>query len=395
MIYFIDEIPISERRLFIRVDFNVPLTAKGAIADDSRIRACIPTILYCLEKKAKPVIASHLGRPQGVRDPKYSLKPVADRLSELLPDVEVIFTEDCVGDGVRRLTHEIRPSQLMLLENLRFHRGEGENDERFSKRLAELCDIYVNDAFGASHRAHSSTAGMARLVEKRCGGFLLKKEIQFLSKVTEAPERPFVAILGGAKISDKIGVIENLLNRVDKLLIGGAMAYTFLACKSVPLGKSLIEQARIHAAKRALERAATKGIPILLPIDHVIAKECDPRSPAKTTDHQEIPDGWMGLDIGPKTLQFFAENLKGAKTIFWNGPLGVYEQGAFAQGTLNLARVIVDIPGAITIVGGGDSTSAVLQAGVADRITHISTGGGASLEFVEGKSLPGLKALES
>ena len=393
MIKYIDELDIAEKRVFLRVDFNVPLTQKGTVADDTRIQACLPTIRYALEKKAHLILASHMGRPKGKKDPKYSLAPVAERLAEIFPDYEILFPEDCVGDGIRKLTLDMKPNQILLLENLRFHPEEEENEEKFVKKLASLCDVYINDAFGSSHREHASVVGLPQLISQRGAGFLMKHEIEFLTKVSRSPERPFVAILGGSKVSDKIEVIENLLNQVDKLMIGGAMAYTFLAAQGKKLGNSLVETEKIHSAKKALARAETKGIKILLPIDHVIAKELDPNSPTKITPSHQIPHGWMGLDIGPKTLELFIKNLDGAKTIFWNGPVGVYEHTAFAQGTLGIAKAVASCK-AITVVGGGDSAAAVHDAYVAEKITHISTGGGASLEFVKGIELPGVRALE-
>lgn len=393
MIKYIDDINLENKRVLIRVDFNVPLTQKGTVADDSRIRACLPTIRYAMEHKAHVILASHMGRPNGKPNPKYSLAPVAEKLADIFPDYDIIFPEDCVGDGIRKLTLDMRPNQLILLENLRFHPGEEINDERFGKKLASLCDVYINDAFGASHRAHASVVGTPSFITERGAGFLMKHEIEFLGKLTGSPARPFVAILGGSKVSDKIDVIESLLNEVDQLLIGGAMSYTFLAAQGKKLGNSLVETEKIHAAKKALTRAQNKGIPILLPVDHIIAKELDPNAPTKITTSDEIPPGWMGLDIGPKTVEIFIQALQKAKTIFWNGPVGVYEHTVFAQGTLEIAKALAACK-AITVVGGGDSAAAVYDAHVADKISHVSTGGGASLEFVKGLELPGLKALE-
>ena len=390
----IDEISLKGKRVFIRVDFNVPFTADGKVADDSRIRESLPTIKYALENGARVILASHLGRPKGEKSQKYSLAPVAEHLTKIFSDYEVLFPEDCVDYSVKKLVADMQENQIILLENLRFHKGEELNDETFAKSLAGLCDVYINDAFGTAHRAHASTVGIVAFVKEKGIGFLMRKEIEFLSKVTQKPARPFVAILGGAKVSDKIGVVENLLGRVDKLLIGGAMSYTFLAAKGVGLGKSLIEKEKVHTAKKILDRAATKGVPILLPVDHVIAQECKEGAPTQITSDTRVPDGWMALDIGPKTVEQFTEALKGSKTLFWNGPLGVYEIPAFAKGTQSLAQALVQTH-ATTIVGGGDSAAAVHETGLADKITHISTGGGASLEFVEGKKLPGIVILES
>ena len=390
-IKFIDGLPIAEKRVFIRVDFNVALDETGQISDDTRIRAVLPTIRYALEQKAKVILASHLGRPKGQVNPKYTMKPVGKRLAELL-DVDVILPEDCVGDAVKKLTADMQTGQIMLLENLRFHKEEEANDEVFSKRLASIADVYINDAFGTAHRAHASTVGMVPFVAVRGAGFLMRSEIQYLSKILSAPEKPFVAILGGAKVSDKIGVIENLLSRVDSLLIGGGMAYTFLKAKGIEVGKSLVEEEKIHTARKILDRAETKNIPILLPLDHIIALEASAQAKPSTTQGASIPQDLMGLDIGPKTQARYIQEIANSKTIFWNGPMGVFEIGAFAQGTMALAKAIAQT-NAVSVIGGGDSVAAVNKAGVADKITHISTGGGASMEFMEGTVLPGVAAL--
>lgn len=392
MIKYIDEIPLTNKRVFIRVDFNVPINSEGRVDDATRIKASLPTIQYALKNKAIIILASHLGRPKGERNAKYSLAPVAERLMELLELPSVIFPEDCIGDGIKKLSLEMKQGQVMMLENLRFHKEEEENDETFAKKLASLCDVYINDAFGTAHRAHASTVGIVKFVKEKGAGFLMKKEIEFLNKIVLNPAHPFVAILGGAKVSDKIGVIENLLNKVDSLSIGGAMAYTFLAAFGAKVGNSKIEKDKIFLAKKALERAKTKGIPILLPVDHIIAQSLDANAPTQITEGIDIPEGWMGVDIGPKTADLFSKSLEKAKTIFWNGPLGVYEIDKFAQGTYSVARAVASMKG-VKIVGGGDSVSAIIHAGLESKITHISTGGGASLEFIEGKKLPGLKAL--
>ncbi len=392
-IRYIDELPIAEKRTFIRVDFNVAFDESGKISDDTRIKAALPTIRYALGQKAKVILASHLGRPKGKPNPKYSMKPVAARLAELLTDVDVLMPEECVGDAVKKLALEMQPGQLMLLENLRFHAEEEANDEQFSRQLAGLAEVYVNDAFGTAHRAHASTAGMVPFVAAKGAGFLMKAEVEALSSLLNNPAKPFIAILGGAKVSDKIAVIENLMNICDKILIGGGMAYTFLAAQGISIGKSLFEEDKIHTARRILERAETRGISIMLPLDHVIAEACEATATAGTTSGESIPDGMMGLDIGPKTIEEYASTISRSRTIFWNGPMGVFEFAPFAAGTNRVAMAVAE-SGANSVVGGGDSVAAINKAGVASRIGHISTGGGASLEFVEGKKLPGIVALE-
>lgn len=392
MIKSIEEIDLKEKRVFVRVDFNVPYDAEGGVADDARIVASLPTIRHVLNSGGKLILASHLGRPKGKRDTKYSLMPVAARLSELL-EREVIFPEDCVGDAVKKLVGEMREGEVILLENLRFHPEEEANDPIFSERLASLADIYVNDAFGTLHRAHASTVGMVPLVKEKAAGLLVLKEVQALGRLLQEPERPFVAILGGAKVSDKLGVIENLLKLVDVLLVGGAMAYTFLKAKGVEVGASLVEDAKIHQAAKLLERAKTKDIRLELPKDHVVARELKSGVEFKTTTNEAIPAGWMGLDIGPKTLEAYEAQIVDAKTVLWNGPVGAFETPPFERGTVDIARTLAKCSG-MTVVGGGDSLAAVKAAGVTDKISHLSTGGGATLEFLEGKTLPGLKALE-
>jgi phosphoglycerate kinase len=387
----IESLNLAGKRVFLRVDFNVPFDAEGRVADDSRIRASLPTIQYVLEKGGKAILASHLGRPEGQVQPKYSLLPVAERLSELLAQ-EVFFPEDCIGNAARKLVGEMREGQTLLLENLRFHPGEEANDPIFSERLAAFADVYVNDAFGTLHRAHASTVGMVPLVPSRAAGKLVMKEIAFLGKLLQEPERPFLVMLGGAKVSDKVGVIENLLRKADPFLIGGAMAYTFLKAQGVGIGSSLVEEAKVRQAGKILDRAKNKDISIHLPLDHVVVQKLEAGAAFQTTPGPEIPSGWMGVDIGPKTSELFAEKIGSARTVFWNGPLGAFEFPPFDAGTIEAARAVAAVSG-MKIIGGGDSLLAVQRAGVAERMTHLSTGGGASLEFLEGKTLPGLKAL--
>lgn len=392
-IKYIDELPIENKRVLMRVDFNVSIK-EGVIKDDTRIRAALPTIEYALKKGAKLILISHLGRPKGVGfEEKYSLAPVAERLSSLLGDKKVFFPEDCIGDAVKKLSKDMEPGDVMLLENVRFHAEEEKNDENFCKQLATLADVYINDAFGTAHRAHASTAGITKFVSVKGAGFLMKKEVESLGKIVSNPEKPFIAILGGAKVSDKIGVIENLLNLVDGLVIGGGMAFTFLKARGFSIGKSLFEDDKLHTANKILERANTKGIKIYLPVDHIVASEISDTAKGTPTGDENVPEGLMGLDIGPKTIVEFTKALNDAKTVFWNGPLGVFEIEQFSKGTIEIAKAVANL-NAMTVIGGGDSVAAVNKAGVASKITHISTGGGASLEFVEGRKLPGLAVLE-
>lgn len=390
----IKDLPLEEKRVFIRVDFNVAQDkVTGAITDDTRIRAALPTIRYALEKEAKVILASHLGRPKGNGfEEKYSLKPVAERLSEVLPKTDVVFPEDCIGDGIKKIVGELGPGKVMLLENLRFHAGEEKNDPVFARALADLAEVYINDAFGCAHRAHASIAGMVSFFKQKGAGFLLQKEVEFLTKIVANPVPPYVAVLGGAKISDKLPIIEHLLDKVNALCIGGGMAYTFLKAKGIEVGASLVDDTKLHTATKVLKRAEIKGVPVYLPVDNIVAEGLNsPQSP-ETVNTPAVPAGMMGLDIGPRSVSLFVGALKPAKTVFWNGPLGVFEIPAFAEGTLAIARLLATLS-ATTVVGGGDSVAAIHQAGVADKISHISTGGGASLEFVEGKTLPGIAAL--
>ena len=386
----VDQIDLKGRRVFIRVDFNVPMDEKNRVTDDTRILLSLPTIRFVSEASGKVILASHLGRPKGKKDPKFSLAPVAERLSQLL-GIKVALATDCIGEEVQKQIGGMREGEILLLENLRFHPEEEKNEEGFSKALASLCDVYVNDAFGTAHRAHASTEGMTRFVKIVAAGFLMMKEVESLEKALVSPQKPFVAILGGAKVSDKIGVIQNLLDRVTTLLIGGGMAYTFLKAEGFQIGKSLVEEDQIGFSLNLLEKAKGK-IKFFLPSDHIAAERMDVQAKREIVKNDKIPSGWVCLDIGPETVKTFSEEIKSAKTIVWNGPMGVFEMEPFSQGTFDIAKAIAN-SSAFSIVGGGDSVAAVNKAGVADRISHISTGGGASLEFLEGKKLPGIEAL--
>lgn len=386
----VDEIELKGKRVFIRVDFNVPQDEKNNITDDTRILLSLPTVRFVSEAGGKVILASHLGRPKGKRDLKFSLAPVAKRLSELLGK-KVTLATDCIGEEVQKQVEGLREGEVVLLENLRFHPEEEKNEEAFSKALASLCDIYVNDAFGAAHRAHASTEGMTRFVKTVAAGFLMMKEVESLEKALVNPQKPYVAILGGAKVSDKISVIQNLLGKVTTLLIGGGMAYTFLRAEGFQVGKSLVEEDQIGLSLSLLERARGK-ITFLLPSDHVAAERMDIQAKREVVKNDKIPSGWVCLDIGPETVKTFSREIQSAKTIVWNGPMGVFELEPFSQGTFAIAKAIAH-SSAFSIVGGGDTVAAVNRAGVGDRISHISTGGGASLEFLEGKKLPGIEAL--
>jgi len=385
---------LNNKRVLVRVDFNVPLDDKQQITDDTRIRAAIPTIKFLIDKGAKVILVSHLGRPKAGPDDKLRLAPVAKRLSELLK-LPVNYVKDSIGPAVEAAVGALAPGGVLLLENVRFYKEEEKNDPEFAKKLAALADIYVDDAFGTCHRAHASTEGVTKYL-KGYAGFLMEKEIKFLGRLIENPARPFVAILGGAKISGKIDVILNLINKVDTLIIGGGMAYTFFKARGVSVGNSLVEADKVDLAKEILKKAIDRGIPLMLPIDHVVADKFDANAQTQIVTRAGIPSDWQGMDIGPETITKFGHAIKKAKTIFWNGPMGVFEFPKFANGTLSVAKLVAEATdkGAVSVIGGGDSVAAIEQSGLAGRMTHISTGGGASLEFVEGKVLPGIACLQ-
>ena len=385
----VEDLEVSGKRVLVRCDFNVPLS-DGKITSDKRIVASLPTIQYLVKNNAKVILCSHLGRPKGEFKPEFSLAPVAARLSELLGQ-EVKMAKDVVGESAQSLAASLKDGEVMLIENVRFHKEETKNDPEFSKKLASLADLYVNDAFGSAHRAHSSTTGVADYLPAACG-YLIQKEIDFMGGALSNPKRPLVAILGGAKVSDKIGVITNLLEKCDTIIIGGGMAYTFMKALGYEIGTSLLEADRIDDAKAMMETAKERGVKFLIPVDNKVGKEYKPDTEAMVISSDNIPAGWMGLDIGPKTQELFADAIKGSGTVIWNGPMGVSEWDNFASGTIAVATAVAN-SGAISIIGGGDSAAAVQKLGFADKMSHISTGGGASLEFLEGKELPGIAAL--
>ena len=386
----VKDIDLKGKKVFVRCDFNVPMDEKQNITDNTRIVAALPTIKYLLEQDCKIILASHLGRPKGEVKPEFSLAPVAKELSKLL-NKEVIMAKDVIGEDATNKAANLKEGEIMLLENVRFHREETDNDPEFAKKLASMAEVYVNDAFGAAHRAHASTAGIAQYLPA-VSGFLIEKELTVLGNAINNPERPFMAILGGAKVSDKIGVIDSLLDKVDTLMIGGGMAYTFFKAQGYSVGNSLCEEEKTGLALEAMEKAKQKGVKLLLPVDTKVGKEFKPDTESKTVAWTDIPDGWEGFDIGEKTIEMFKNELKNAKTVIWNGPVGLFEFDQFAIGTNEIAKTLADLD-ATTIIGGGDSGAAVAKAGLADKMTHICTGGGASLEFLEGKKLPGIECL--
>jgi phosphoglycerate kinase len=390
----LDDIELKGKRVLTRVDFNVPLDEMGRVRDDTRIQAALPTVSTVLERGGKAVLMSHLGRPKGKVSDAYRLRPVAEHLSLLL-NRKVVMAPDCIGEEVENLALQMRQGEAMLLENLRFHTGETANDEAFSQQLAALGDVYVNDAFGTCHRAHASVVGVTRFFKQCAAGYLIQKELKFMGEALADPERPFIAIFGGAKVSDKIEVLRNLLDRVDGMLVGGGMAFTFLRAEGIDVGASLVEDDKIEVAKAITEEAKAAGVQLRLPLDCIVAQEIEDTAEAKVVDITTMPAEWKGLDIGPKTIQHFTHAIQDAKTILWNGPLGVFEQNPFAGGTKAVARAVAEATdrGAVTIVGGGDTVAALSAFGFKENMSHVSTGGGAAMEFLEGKELPGIAAL--
>jgi len=388
----IDQVDIAGKKLFLRVDFNVPIDKNGKITDDTRIQATLPTINYALTKNAKIILASHLGRPKGKPEAQYSLAPVARKLGQLLKK-EVKLAPGCIGPEVEKMVAAMNPGDVILLENLRFHPEEEKNDPAFSQSLARLADVYINDAFAVSHRAHASVEGVTKFFKERAAGFLMTEELHYLGQVMGNPARPLVAVIGGAKVSGKLEVLQNLTPRVDKLIIGGGMAFTFLKSMGLSVGKSLVEDDLLKTAQEILGSANKKGIKVFLPVDCVVADKMDPSAKTQIVPVEKIPPDWMGLDIGPGTINRFGEALKDAKTVLWNGPMGVFEMAPFSRGTMEVVRQIAN-SGAVSVVGGGDTDTAVHKSGLADKITYISTAGGAFLELLEGKKLPGVEALK-
>lgn len=390
----IDNLNIKDKRVLVRVDFNVPLDENQNITDDNRIVASLPTIKKIISDGGKAILMSHLGRPKGKVNPKYSLKPAAEKLSEHLGK-KVLLAPDCIGEEVKKMVESMNPGDVVLLENLRFHEEEEKNNPEFAKQLAELGDVYINDAFGSAHRAHASTEGVTKLIDKCAAGYLMQKELEYLGSAVSSPKKPYCAILGGAKISGKIDVINNLLDKVDSLLIGGGMAFTFFKAQGKEIGKSLLEEEKIDLAKELLEKVKNSNVEFLLPVDVVTAKEFNNDSPSETVSINDITSDKMGLDIGPETVKLFKEQILKSKTIVWNGPMGVFEMPNFAKGTFKIAESLAEVTskGAVTIIGGGDSAAAIAKAGLEEKVSHVSTGGGASLEFLEGKTLPGVAAL--
>ena len=390
----IDDLELKDKRVLVRVDFNVPLNDNLEVTDNTRIKAALPTIKKIIESGGRAILMSHLGRPKGKVIDSMRLAPVATELSKLLGK-EVKYVKDCIGEEIENAVAGLRNGEVLLLENLRFYKEETKNDSDFAKKLAKLGDVYINDAFGTAHRAHASTEGVTKYFDQCAAGYLIEKELKYLGNAIESPERPFVAVLGGAKISGKIDVIENLLDKVDALLIGGGMSYTFLKAQNIEIGNSLLEEDKISLAEDVLKKAVSKGVDLFLPVDHVIAEQISETASTRITEDQSIPEGWSGVDIGPKTIEKYRQKLQTAKTVVWNGPMGVFEINKFSKGTIAIAETLAEITekGAITVIGGGDSVAALSKANKRDKVSHVSTGGGASLEFLGGLKLPGIEAL--